>query len=404
MNLVQKLGQVTYSWDSAGKPVTIDTVNVTYDALGRMVEQNRSGVYTQFVYGPHGGKLAIMSGQTLQKAIIPLVGGAQAVYNASGLLYYGHSDHLGSIRLGSTPTRTMSFDIAYAPFGETYASSGSADPAFTGQRQDTVTGLFDFPAREYSNEGRWSSPDPSGISAFHLTDPQSINRYVYARNTPLSVIDPTGLVTIPGGYDDGEDGGGGVWFGGLGGTSLDPWEAYPCICSGPGDPTSGGSASNSGGDIPSGTDCSANPTVCSVTVNMLTYQDNSLDGTILGQIRNDPGSMAILNSASDWIDAGTSYTGIVFGTIVAGPAMYDGIATLGQAAEANLPGIYDASIDVMNVLSPIPSVGATMAGLYLNVDSIGDQVINGRQTIIDDAYTGWQWFNSDSDVNAPYKP
>jgi len=179
---------------------------------------------------------------------------------------------------------------------------------------------------------------------------------------------------------------------------------YPCICSGPGDPTFGGSASNSGGDIPSGTDCSANPTVCSVTVNMLTYQDNSLDGTILGQIRNDPGSMAILNSASDWIDAGTSYTGIVFGTIVAGPAMYDGIATLGQAAEANLPGIYDASIDVMNVLSPIPSVGATMAGLYLNVDSIGDQVINGRQTIIDDAYTGWQWFNSDSDVNAPYKP
>jgi len=108
----------TYSWDSAGKPVAIDAVNMTYDALGRMVEQNRSGVCTQFVYGPHGGKFAIMSGQTLQKAFIPLAGGAQVVYNASGILYYGHSDHLASIRLGSTSSRTLSFDVAYAPLAK----------------------------------------------------------------------------------------------------------------------------------------------------------------------------------------------------------------------------------------------------------------------------------------------
>jgi RHS repeat-associated protein len=237
-----------YSWDSAGKPVTIDSVNMTYDALGRMVEQNQAGVYTQFVYGPHGGKLAIMSGQTLQKAIIPLVGGAQAVYNASGLLYYGHSDHLGSIRLGSTPTRTMSFDIAYAPFGETYASSGSTDPAFTGQRQDTVTGLFDFPAREYSNEGRWPSPDPAGITAFHLVDPQSLNRYAYVRNTPMSLVDLTGLDECTASADvlhvhgrhirraleDSSCGNGGVSGGGGG-------------IGGGGDPTSGGDPGNSGG-------------------------------------------------------------------------------------------------------------------------------------------------------------
>jgi len=222
----------TYAWDSAGRPVTIDTVNMTYDALGRMVEQNRSGAYTQFVYGPHGGKFAIMSGQTLQKAIVPLIGGSQAVYSASGLLYYGHSDHLGSIRLGSSSSRTVSFDIAYAPFGETYASSGSADPAFTGQRQDTVSGLYDFPAREYSTEGRWPSPDPSGIAAFYLTDPQTINRYVYARNTPLSMVDHTGLHLDECGDDEdycGDDSAGGG--GGGGGGS---------------DPTAGGSQDNSG--------------------------------------------------------------------------------------------------------------------------------------------------------------
>jgi RHS repeat-associated protein len=204
-----------------------------------MVEQNRSGVYTQFVYGPHGGKFAIMSGQNLQKAFVPLTGGAQAVYNASGILYYGHSDHLGSVRLASTPTRSVLFDISYAPFGETYAGSGSTDPAFTGQRQDTVGGLYDFPAREYSAQGRWPSPDPSGIAAFNLTDPQSINRYVYARNTPLSMVDSTGLCGDPAVAGEGGDdscGGGG------GGGSTGP--------TGVGDPGSGNGPS-AGQDPPS---------------------------------------------------------------------------------------------------------------------------------------------------------
>jgi hypothetical protein len=131
-----------------------------------MVEQNRSGTYTQIVYGPVGG-----SGQTLQKGLVPLSGKGMAVYNSSGLLYYAHADMLGSIRLGTTPARGMYFDLAYAPFGETYAPSGSVDPAYTGQmadtsqRQDTAGGLYDFPLREYSTQGRWPSPDPAGRAA-----------------------------------------------------------------------------------------------------------------------------------------------------------------------------------------------------------------------------------------------
>ncbi len=55
-------------------------VAITYDALDRAVEQNRSGNYTQIVYAPSGGKLALMNGQTLQKAFVPLPGGPTAVY------------------------------------------------------------------------------------------------------------------------------------------------------------------------------------------------------------------------------------------------------------------------------------------------------------------------------------
>src|SRR5208337_63847 len=187
------------SWDAEGKALTIDTVSLTYDALGRMVEQNRSGSYTQIVYGPNGGKLALMNGPTLQKAFVGLTGGATAVYTASGLDHYRHGDWLGSSRLATTPSRTMSFDVAYAPYGEDYADSGTADLSFTGQNQDTISatggqGLYDFLYREYAPvQGRWISPDPAGLGATNPMNPQSWNRYAYVANNPLGSVDPLGL-------------------------------------------------------------------------------------------------------------------------------------------------------------------------------------------------------------------
>ena len=217
----------TYTWDANGRPVTADSVGLTFDALGRMVEQNKSGTYYQFVYAPTGGKFAIMNGGTLQKAFVPLTGGSQAVYTSSGLAYYRHSDWIGSSRFASTPSRTLYYDGAYAPFGEAYAQTGTGDLSFTGMNQDTVANLYDFPAREYNNiHGRWASPDPSGISFVQPDDPQTWNRYAYVRNSPLNAIDPTGLYC---GWDDGSTDGdpnqggadapsciaqGGNWFGG----------------------------------------------------------------------------------------------------------------------------------------------------------------------------------------------
>jgi len=158
-----------------------------------MVEQNRSGAYTQIVYSPSGAKLALMSGSTIQKAFVPLTGGAMAVYNSSGLAYYRHSDWVGSSRFASTPSRTMYSDGAFAPFGEPYAQTGSTDLSFTGMNQDTAANLYDFPAREYGIQGRWPSPDPGGMSSMHWEDPQTLNRYAYVRNSPLTVTDPTGM-------------------------------------------------------------------------------------------------------------------------------------------------------------------------------------------------------------------
>ena len=187
----------SYAWDANGRPVTVDTVGVTYDALGRMVEQNRSGSYSQIAYTPGGGKLAIMAGSTIQKGFVPLTGGSMAIYNSSGLSYYRHSDWIGSSRLASTPTRTLYYDGAYGPFGEPYAQTGTNDLSFTGQNQDTASNVYDFPAREYGIQGRWPSPDPAGIGSASPASPQSWNRYAYVENSPLSSTDPTGLYRNP---------------------------------------------------------------------------------------------------------------------------------------------------------------------------------------------------------------
>jgi RHS repeat-associated protein len=163
-----------------------------------MVEQNRSGSYTQILYGPSGSELALLNGQTLKSAFVPLTAGATAVYTASGLSYYRHSDWLGSSRLASTTSGGVYYDGAYAPYGEPYAEIGTPDRSFTGQNQDTVTdpsaGLYDFLFREYRPTfSRWISPDPAGIAAVDPANPQSWNRYAYVGDDPIIETDEYGM-------------------------------------------------------------------------------------------------------------------------------------------------------------------------------------------------------------------
>jgi RHS repeat-associated protein len=176
-----------------GNPGSINSITLVYDALGRMVEQQNGSTYTQMLYSPVG-KTAIMNGQTLSKAFVGLPGGGTAIYKSSGLAYYRHADWLGSSRLTSTVSQTVYSDSAYAPFGEQYAVSGTADPSFTGQDSDTVSSLYDFTFREQSpSQGRWISFDPAGMKSARPLNPQSWNRYAYVNNNPLALVDPKGL-------------------------------------------------------------------------------------------------------------------------------------------------------------------------------------------------------------------
>jgi len=191
----------TYTWETDGNLASANGVAIVYDAFGRMVENQSSPV--QYVYDPTGQRLAAMQGQNLVYAAVPFPGGAYAAYNSSGLYMYSHGDWLGSTRLLSTPSRSAQPAMAYAPFGEGYAG-GQNWVHFTVAESWTVAdgenqsgSLEDFMFRRYSPvQGRWISPDPAGMGAVNMANPQSWNRYAYVTNSPLNLVDALGLQSI----------------------------------------------------------------------------------------------------------------------------------------------------------------------------------------------------------------
>ncbi len=83
-----------------------------------------------------------------------------------------------------------------AAYGEQYLGSPQ-DDLFTGVAPSNVAkDVFNFPARDYHpTQGRWLTPDPAGLAAVDLTNPQSFNRYAYVLGNPLALVDPLGLGT-----------------------------------------------------------------------------------------------------------------------------------------------------------------------------------------------------------------
>lgn len=109
--------------------------------------------------------------------------------NANALSYI-FADHLGGTSvISSTVSGTVSA-ISFFPYGSTRSGSVPSDYKFTGQREDSATGLYDYNARLYDPAlGRFISPDtivPDG------TRPQALNRYAYAYDNPVRYNDPSG--------------------------------------------------------------------------------------------------------------------------------------------------------------------------------------------------------------------
>ncbi len=134
-----------------------------------------------------------MTGLSYGVTHVPNLGNA----TAQTTTFY-HGDHLGSSRMLSSADGYPTWQGTYYPYGMEYTPPTSTDNTatvnhykFKGKERDAESGLDYFGARyDSSNISRFMSPDPLGG---HQEDPQTLNKYVYARNNPLNLTDPTGL-------------------------------------------------------------------------------------------------------------------------------------------------------------------------------------------------------------------
>jgi len=161
----------TFVYDGDGGRVKQITASGTTTYLGESYELAPDGTITKYVFA---GSQRI------------------AAKDSTGTLRFYHGDHLGSSNVITDGTGALVELNEHTPYGGLSRHEGTADVRhkFTGQHQDAGTGLILFPARAYDPAlGRFLQPDPFVQAP---ADPQTLNRYSYARNNPVNLVDPTG--------------------------------------------------------------------------------------------------------------------------------------------------------------------------------------------------------------------
>lgn len=208
-------GTTSYSYDAdgnlIGSTIGSTTTAYTWDPLGDLLKVASNG-HAQGVYAYDGQGRRIesveactifysyMGTETLSEYNTTSRVNNDYLYAAnlrigklsSGTINFYHQDALGSTRLVTDPYGNIVFSDGYQPFGQDNGTPSSAQPyRFTGKPVSQTTGLYYEYQRWYDPSiGRFISQDPV---AGHLSDPKSLNPYVYVENIPTSYSDPTGM-------------------------------------------------------------------------------------------------------------------------------------------------------------------------------------------------------------------
>jgi RHS repeat-associated protein len=167
-----------------------------YNALNQRVRATVGGAATEYVFNAAGQRVSEWNGTTRAQLKGKYYWGAKAVaYYANGATYFEHQDWLGTERMRTTYNGGVEGSYQSLPFGDGQATTGANTDAnhYATLDHDAETATDHAQFRQYSNaQGLWLSPDPYSGS-YDASNPQSMNRYVYAMNNPLAAVDPSGL-------------------------------------------------------------------------------------------------------------------------------------------------------------------------------------------------------------------
>jgi RHS repeat-associated protein len=193
-------GGNAYTYDAEGNVLTVSggtSATFAYDALNQRIWTTIGGVVRAYGFNASGQRATVWDGNgNLLSAQYYASGQALAYWLASdGHVRFPQQDWVQTARLRMTYTGSVEGSFTSLPFGDstTTASGVDTDPSHYGGLDEDSQELQHATFRAYSNlQARWLRPDPYDGS-YNLGDPQSLNRYSYARNNPLAATDPSGL-------------------------------------------------------------------------------------------------------------------------------------------------------------------------------------------------------------------
>jgi RHS repeat-associated protein len=186
-NMISGAGR-TYNWNTDNKPTVIAKDGVEtgfgYDANGNRVKKATDENWKIYVDG------IFETDQAGNRICYINVEGVSIKKKTDGSLFFILKDHLGGTSTITDGTGNVVTQQFYQPYGLDDPTGSFEneldDHKFTGQEEDTETGLYNYGARLYDPAlGRFISPDPV----------TGLNKYAYCLNNPVNAIDPTGNLT-----------------------------------------------------------------------------------------------------------------------------------------------------------------------------------------------------------------
>ncbi|WXA94367.1 FG-GAP-like repeat-containing protein [Pendulispora brunnea] len=190
-------------------------VKFEYDAYEQRVRKTSGSKTTTYIEGIYERTEDRSNGTVEYRMQVNGPDGAFAIVNftrgrtgdVSRKVQYVHSGHDGSVDLISNDQGGIVERRSYDPFGQRrnpdWATGGGPTApraqslGFTGQEDEDDIGLVNMKGRMYDPRiGRFLSADPF---VQEPTSSQSLNRYSYVLNNPLSLVDPTGYQSAPAG-------------------------------------------------------------------------------------------------------------------------------------------------------------------------------------------------------------
>ncbi|HET8947076.1 MAG TPA: RHS repeat-associated core domain-containing protein, partial [Candidatus Polarisedimenticolia bacterium] len=185
------------TYDAAGRLARLEeparqlVVTSDYDASGQLVREtnDEAGRRTVTLF-PFPG-VEVQDGRITSNLFLGTL--RAVVVGPDGSVYHPMSDAAGSARVVVRDSGETIARAGYRPYGDRHGTELS-DPIsslrYAGVHRQSASGLLVMGWRHYDPAyGRFLEPDP--IIAAPL-DPQALNRYAYARDNPVNLVDPGG--------------------------------------------------------------------------------------------------------------------------------------------------------------------------------------------------------------------